>query len=125
MATVTIKKRSLDIPGSGKKKKSAVKTFVLNPYTIIFFLVLFIAMTSFLYLSEFNAIATQGVVINDLERDRSTLIIENEVWNMRIAKLKSMDVIDKQAVVKRMPSIDPSEIEFVDLDRMEETSGNP
>lgn len=118
MATVTSKKRSIDIPGTGKKKKSAVRIFVFNPYSIISFLVLFISFVSFLYLSEFNAIATQGVVINDLERDRSRLIIENEVWNMRIAKLKSMDVIGEQAVVKRMPTIDPSEIEFVDLDRM-------
>lgn len=73
-----------------------------------------------MYLSAFNQISSQGVFINQLERARSELIIENEVWNMRIAKLKSMDVIEEQDVVYRMPNVDPAEIEFINLDRMRE-----
>lgn len=70
-----------------------------------------------MYLDEFNDIATQGVIINSLEIDRSRLIIQNEVWNMRIAQLKSLDVIEQQSVVNRMPTIDPAEIEFINLDQ--------
>ena len=74
------------------------------------------AFVCFFYLAEFNNIATQGVIINELERKRSRLIIENEVWNMRIAQLKSMDVIQHQDVVKKMPPVSPAELEFIDLD---------
>ena len=88
----------------------------MNVYFVIFCLIVFNVLLGFFYLSEFNAISTQGVIINDLENQRNELIIENEVWNMRIANLKSMDVIQQQSVVKRMVSIDPAEIEYVDLD---------
>ncbi len=93
---------------------------MMNYYTLSFFLALFIVGTCFMYLSAFNQISSQGVFINQLERARSELIIENEVWNMRIAKLKSMDVIEEQDVVYRMPNVDPAEIEFINLDRMRE-----
>ena len=117
MATITLKKRPPLIPAEKKKRKSSLRLFVFNPGVMISAFVMLIATLCFLYLSEFNIIASQGVIINDLEHQRSELIIENEVWNMRIAQLKSMDVIEQQEVVKRMVTIDPAEIEFIDLDR--------
>lgn len=72
-----------------------------------------IAALSFLYLLAFNQIASQGIVIIDLERERNKLLLENEVWNMRISKLKSLDVIEKQKVVKQMETVNPAEIQFI------------
>jgi hypothetical protein len=125
MATITIQKNTPNLlpqqevkRGNGKPRK-----IVLNIYTIMSFLVALIFATCFLYLSEFNNISSQGVFINDLEQERSELIIQNEVWNMRIAQLKSMDVIEHQDVVRRMQTIDPSEIEFINLDLIEVEAG--
>lgn len=117
MATISPKKRPLEVPQQKKRRPGKVKVFVLNFYTLCTVLILFIAGTCLLYLETFNDIASQGVIINEIEQRRSKLIIENEVWNMRIAKLKSMDVIEQQDVVYRMPIVDPAEIEFIDLDR--------
>lgn len=120
MATITIQKRPvLVLPQENPRGKNKTRKIVFNIYTVMFFLVFGIFVVCFLYLSEFNAISSQGVVINDLESERSELIIENEVWNMRIAQLKSMDVIQHQDVVRKMQAIDPAEIEFVDLSREE------
>ena len=99
----------------GRKKKDASWNLIFHPLSAVMGLFSAILLTSFLYLSSFNDLASQGVLINDLERKRSRLIIENEVWNMRIANLKSLDVIEEQDVVRRMESIVPEEIEFVDL----------
>lgn len=115
MATITLKQRTLDVHFEPKRKKSRVTIFVMNYYAIILFLTFTIMLTAFLYLSTFNDLSSQGVIINELEAKRSELIIENEVWNMRIAQLKSLDVIERQQVVKRMPQVDPAEIEFVNL----------
>jgi hypothetical protein len=121
MATINPKKRSVELPQKQvKRKRERVKTIMLNYYTLSVFLVVFIVGTCFMYLSAFNEISSQGVFINQLERARSELIIENEVWNMRIAKLKSMDVIQEQDVVYRMPNVDPAEIEFINLDTRKE-----
>ena len=121
MATIKPKKRKIQLRASEpKRRQGGIKIFVFNSYTVLGLLIASISVTCFLYLSGFNQIASQGVIINDLERERSQLIIENEVWNMRMSRLKSMDVIEKQEVVRQMPFIDPSEIEFVDLDKRED-----
>ncbi|MGE3278636.1 MAG: hypothetical protein AB7J40_02445 [Candidatus Altimarinota bacterium] len=117
MATITVQKRPIPVlPTENKREKNKSKKILLNASTLMMTMFLFIVLTCFFYLSEFNKISSQGVVINDLERQRSELIIENEVWNMRIAQLKSMDVIEHQDVVRRMPTVDPAEIEFINLD---------
>ncbi|MDP3976248.1 MAG: hypothetical protein Q8P95_05030 [bacterium] len=98
-----------------KSRESGFKQLFFQAYFVVAVLVILVSFTSFFYLSEFNQVASQGVIINSLERERAKLIIENEVWNMRIARLKSLDVIEMQDVVQRLPIIDPAEIEFVDL----------
>lgn len=118
MATITIKKRKVALPSQKKRTPSRIRLVVLNLYGVMLMVITGIMVTCFLYLDEFNDIATQGVIINSLEGDRNKLIIENEVWNMRIAQLKSLDVIEQQSVVNRMPTIDPAEIEFINLDQM-------
>lgn len=117
LATFSISKRAQSLPPDLLKKQNKGVSFQINITRSIAILISLMTLVCFLYLSEFNNIATQGVIINDLERARSRLIIENEVWNMRIAQLKSMDVIEHQDVVKKMPSINPAELEFIDLDR--------
>ena len=77
--------------------------------------ILSIVVFSFLYLRTFNTLSSQGVIINDLERKRVKLILENEVWNMRISRLKSLDVIHEQPVVKSMVSVDPKEVQFISV----------
>ena len=114
MATIAPQHHQVHLPYQ-EKKKSKIKLRSFGLPHLMLFLFISICGLSLFYLSEFNHIASQGVVINDLERDRSRLMIENEVWNMRMAKLKSLDVIEHQEVVKKMQSIDPKEIEFVDL----------
>lgn len=122
MATITVQKRPIPVlPAENKRERNKSKKIVLNVYSLMISLVFLIFTTCFLYLSEFNKISSQGVVINDLERERSELIIENEVWNMRIAQLKSMDVIEHQDVVRKMPTVDPAEIEFINLDVREDS----
>jgi len=119
MATITHSSQSVDLRTDARRKRFEIQHWILSPPVVIISLGLAIVLTSFFYLSAFNDIASQGVILNDLERDRSQLIIKNEVWNMRIAKLKSLDVIEKQDVIKRMVTIDPAEIEFINLDRLE------
>ena len=117
MATVTLQKKVLEFPQPPQKRRQKAQQIIFNLYSVMLTLLVGILFLCFLYLSEFNAISSQGVIINDLEQERSELIIENEVWNMRIAQLKSLDVIEHQDVVKRMSTIVPAEIEFIDLDK--------
>ncbi|MDF2379369.1 MAG: hypothetical protein P1V18_04070 [Candidatus Gracilibacteria bacterium] len=122
MATIKLQKRDVSVSPVSTNRKPDLFSKCLTPTGVSFLLFILIVGTCFLYLSEFNNIASQGVIINDLERSRSELIIQNEVWNMRIARLKSLDVIEQQDVVKSMEFIGPEDLEFVDLDNREEES---
>jgi hypothetical protein len=117
MATISPQRKSAPPPTDLPKKRQKTRQIMLNMYTLAISLFSGIILLCFFYLSEFNAISSQGVIINDLESERNELIIANEVWNMRIAQLKSMDVIQHQDVVQRMVTISPSEIEFINLDQ--------
>jgi hypothetical protein len=75
-------------------------------------LVILICTVGLLYLIEFNKISTMGILIDDGKNLRDKLIIENEVWNMRIANLKSLDVIQTQETVRSMVNID--NVEYMD-----------
>lgn len=120
----TIRRDVRSAPLLKKAPESTWMLYLVDFRTLSIILFFFICLTCFLYLSEFNDISSQGVLINRLERERSELMIENEVWNMRIARLKSLDVIEKQDVVRRMEFIRPEEVEFVDLDRLRQDLGS-
>jgi hypothetical protein len=64
------------------------------------------------YLVEFNKISTVGIQIDDLKDVRDDFIVENEVWNMRIANLKSLDVIQSQDVISKMVNV--TDVEFLE-----------
>lgn len=98
------------------KKRGPQRKFSLHIAHLAAFLILSIVVLSLLYLSQFNELSSQGVLIERLERQRSQQIIENEVWNMRMARLKSLDLIEQQKVVQMMSEITPEELEFISSD---------
>ena len=114
MATFRVNKQSTTSHQDMLPKREPLEKKSLHFYGILIVsMVVSIAGISFLYLIAFNTISSQGIIIVDLGQERNKLMIENEVWNMRISKLKSLDVIEKQSVVKNMQDISPAEIEFV------------
>lgn len=101
-------------PKSVSKHTLAWSDIPIIPLVLIISIIT-IVVFSLLYLQTFNTLASQGVIINDLERERGKLILENEVWNMRISRLKSLDIIHEQPVVKSMVNVNPKEVEFIQL----------
>lgn len=103
-----------EYPHHDGRRVAFISEMPIIPLMLIFS-ILAIITVSFLYLQTFNTLASQGVIINDLERERGKLILENEVWNMRISRLKSLDIIHEQSAVKSMVNVDPKEVEFIQL----------
>lgn len=79
---------------------------------LIAVLIILIVVISMFYLVEFNKISTIGIQIDESKDIRDKFIIENEVWSMRIANLKSLDVIQNQDVINRMVNI--TDVEFLE-----------
>jgi hypothetical protein len=94
------------------KRAPLSRRIYISSNAFIVMLIILVVIVSMLYLVEFNKISTMGIIIDDLKDVRDDYIIENEVWNMRIANLKSLDVIQNQDVIRRMVDID--EVEFIE-----------
>lgn len=93
------------------------RKILLSSTIFIVVLIGMIITISMLYLVEFNKISTMGIQIDELKKVRDNIIVENEVWNMRIASLKSLDVIQTQEIIKKMVNI--NEVEFLESEEKE------
>jgi hypothetical protein len=102
--------------GGGDKKRRGfgrpIDTVLSHFQLVVASLVLAIVALSILFLAEFNNLATQGVIIEELEYKRNSLLVENEVWRMRNSQLKSLDVLTGQEVIKSMADV--VDVRFVD-----------
>jgi hypothetical protein len=67
--------------------------FEFGPMTLIVGLVMVAIVMSVLYLWHFNQVATKGYDLKRLEVDRQALMDQNQISNMQIDKVKSMQSI--------------------------------
>lgn len=68
--------------------------------------VLLVAVISLVYLVHANRNATRGYAIKNLELERSRLLMENEVWDMEIAKVKALGSLEKDEKILSMVKAD-------------------
>lgn len=64
--------------------------------------VILIGIISLVYLAHANRNATKGYALKSLELRRSKLLTENEVWDMQIARVKSLSNIQSDPNVLTM-----------------------
>lgn len=73
-----------------------------GPMTLIGGLVVVAVGMSILYLMHFNQVATKGYDLKRLEVDRQQLMDQNQVSNMNIDKVKSMNSVLTSGRIQRM-----------------------
>lgn len=73
---------------------------------VVFIIIVLVALISLAYLANANRNATKGYALKNLEYERSRLLTENEVWDMEIAQVQSLNTIQNDPKIKSMVSID-------------------
>jgi|TARA_Y100000310_G_C20701835_1_gene830692 hypothetical protein len=61
-----------------------------------------ILLLALLILFHQNSNATKGYLLRNLERERSQLLLEQEVLNMQVAKAQAMDKIENDRQIQTM-----------------------
>ena len=64
-----------------------------------------ILLLALLILFHQNANATKGYTLRTLERERSRLLLEEEVLNMQVAKAQALKVLEHDQLVSAMISV--------------------
>lgn len=86
-----------------RTRVSAIKwQLQFGPMTLIVGLIFVAVAMSMLYLMHFNQVATKGYDLKRLEVDRQQLMDQNQMSNMNIDKVKSLDAITGSARIQRM-----------------------
>ncbi|PIZ71346.1 hypothetical protein COY07_05145 [Candidatus Peregrinibacteria bacterium CG_4_10_14_0_2_um_filter_43_11] len=70
--------------------------------SLVFVIVVLVSMISLVYLAHANRNATKGYALKTLELQRSKLVMENEVWDMEIAKVKSLNTLQNDPKILSM-----------------------
>ena len=73
---------------------------------LVFIIIALVAFISLAYLANSNKNATKGYALKTLEFQRSSLITENEIWDMEIAKVQSLASIQNDPKIKSMVKTD-------------------
>ena len=118
VATFSLQQRSTqsdqeDLTLRKTSKQEQVKRMQISSQLTISLLFSALVILSILYLAEFSKLATDGVILDELEARRKRVITENEDWKAKITQLRSLDVVENQPTVKQMKPVD--EVIYVHL----------
>lgn len=91
---------------SNVRKRTLSQKVEVGMTSLVFVTIVLVAIISLVYLAHANRNATKGYALKSLELRRSKLITENEVWDMQIAKVKSLNSIQNDPKVLSMVKAD-------------------
>jgi len=84
------------------RKRTLSQKVEVGMTSLIFVTVVLVAVISLVYLAHSNSNATKGYSLKSLELRRSKLLTENEVWDMQIAQVKSLEAIQNDPKILSM-----------------------
>jgi hypothetical protein len=70
--------------------------------SLLFVIIALVCLISLAYLAHANKNATKGYSLKTLELKRSHLIVQNEVWDMEIAKAQSLEALQNDPKIASM-----------------------
>ncbi|MFA7309153.1 MAG: hypothetical protein WC045_03795 [Patescibacteria group bacterium] len=89
------------------RRKSAVRTqqqslykrkgLQFGPVSLGFITVFLFSLVSLFYLAQSNQITTKGYVLQDLDREKSKVVSENERLQVEAARLESLTKVSEKA----------------------------
>ena len=88
------------------RKRTLSQKVEFGMTSLIAFTIIMVAIISLVFLAHANRNATKGYALKSLELRRSQLLTENEVWDMQIAQVKSLQAIESDPKILSMTSPD-------------------
>jgi hypothetical protein len=88
------------------RKKTLSQKVEVGMTSLVFVTIVLVAVISLVYLAHANRNATKGYALKSLELRRSYLLTENEVWDMQIAQVKSLQSIQSDPKITSMVKAD-------------------
>lgn len=88
------------------RKRTLSQKIEFGMTSLTFLTIILVAIISLVYLAHANRNATKGYALKNLELRRSQLLTENEVWDMQIAQVKSLQALQNDPKIRTMVKAD-------------------
>ena len=88
------------------RKRTLSQKIEFGMTSLTFFTIILVAIISLVYLAHANRNATKGYALKSLELKRTQLLTENEVWDMQISQVKSLQTLQNDPKIQRMVKAD-------------------
>lgn len=95
----------------GRKNKPGIRKQTLSQKVeiginaLVFSTITIICIVSLFYLAHSNKVATKGYELKNLKEERTMLITENEIWNMKIARSRALEKIKDDPIIAQMNKV--------------------
>lgn len=86
----------------GIRKKTLSQKVEIGVNALVFSTITVICVISLLYLAHSNKVATKGYELKSLKEERTMLMTENEIWNMKIARSQAIEKIKSDPLIAQM-----------------------
>lgn len=86
----------------GFRKKTLSQKVEVGVNALVFSTITIICIVSLIYLAHSNKVATKGYELKQLKEERSMLMTENEIWNMKIARSTAIEKIKTDPLIAQM-----------------------
>jgi hypothetical protein len=83
----------------------------IGTFSLMIILVVFVCIMSIMFLVHYNNMATKGYVLKKLDVERQKLITEQEIKDMHLAEVRSLEAIQTRTIVAKM--VNMNEPQFV------------
>ncbi len=97
---------SVESKRSNVRKKPLSHAIKMGANSLLFVVVALVAIVSFLYLAHANRNATKGYSLKSLEQQRGHLMVQNEILDMQIAQIRSLDALQNDPKILSMRRAD-------------------
>ena len=88
------------------RKRTLSQKIEFGMTSLTFFTIILVAVISLVYLAHANRNATKGYALKNMELRRSQLLTENEVWDMQISQVKSLQALQSDPKIRAMVKAD-------------------
>jgi|GEM_PF-392672 len=88
------------------RKRTLSQKIEFGMTSLTFLTIILVAIVSLVYLAHANSNATKGYALKNLELRRAQLLTENEVWDMQISQIKSLQALQSDPKIRSMVKAD-------------------
>jgi len=89
----------------GVRRSTLSKNVYIGTFSLMVLLILFVCLMSILFLVHYNNMATKGYVLKRLEVERQALLAEQEIKDMHLAEITSLEALKNRDKVAAMYNV--------------------